>query len=242
MPRLSQSKITSQRFLGGTTHYISEYTLMTVSLIAATISACTMLYSICNLLWGTMLSSYSGVVGLNAAVSFIVFGSLHFVLSTRVRKQEIGTPVMLEHKGRTLVFVLASLTAFAWFTGLLISSLYMLLSPLVQTGSLYGRHLLTSLLPTLLSVAVIALAYASIAKRATSRYVAYYAKLALVVGWVLAVATVSVAVNKKDVKSTLKPGENCTYENYDARRCSYNEYQLYDTQAQNEYQGTVESQ
>lgn len=55
----------------------------------------------------------------------------------------------------------------------------------------------------------------------------------------LAIATVSVAMAKKDAKPTLKPGEQCTFTNYNKGKCSYDEYKKYlDGQYPSRYRST----
>lgn len=235
MPTIKISNITQSRVFNGTTNYITEYILMIISLAGLVTSVILIVFSICNLLTAGDVAGLSVASALSAAVSFMVFGPLYAALSRRVRTQEIKQPAVLSHKARTVFFVLASVSVFGWITGFLVTSVYFLLKPLIGHDASYGDNLINVFLPSIVAVAVIASAYASLAKSATTKYVSKFASVALLVGLILAIAGVSVAINKKDVKPTLKAGESCTFENYQKHKCSFEEYQKYDEQQYPKY-------
>jgi len=212
---------------------------MLFSLSGLTTSVILMVFSLCTLLKDGYSASFTTASGLSAVVAFLVFGGLYFVLNSRVRAQEIKQPAVLQHKARTVFYVLASIAAFSWFTGFVVTALYYLLSPLAVKGASYGDSFFTVFLPAIIAADIIALAYLSIAKSASSRYVTKFANMALLVGLIVAIATISVAAAKKDAKPTLKSGEKCTYSNYDLGKCSYDEYQDYvDDQYPSRYRST----
>ncbi len=221
------SNVLSSRHLQGTTHYITEYILMLASLFGLVASAILMVFSICNLLKNGEVAGLSTTSGISSVVAFVVFGLLYYCLSKRVRAEEIKTPAVVGHKARSVVFVLASLSAFGWFVGFTITSVYFLISPIAVKSASYSDNFVSVFLPAVFAAVVIALSYASVAKTATTRYVAKFSSAALLVGAILAIVTLSVSIAKKDQKPTLKQGEKCTYANYTKEKCSYNDYQDY---------------
>lgn len=223
-----QSSITGlKKYLTGTTHYITEYVLMLGALFGFVASVILMMFSICNLLTAGDLAGLSTASGMSAVVAFLVFGSLYYGLSQRVRSEERNNPAVTSHKARTVFYVLASLTAFGWFVGFAIASVYFLISPLAVKGASYSDDFVNVFLPALGSAIVVALSYISIAKAASTRYVAKFTSVALLIGLILAIVTLSVAIAKKDQKPTLKSGEKCTYTNYNKGKCTYDDYQKY---------------
>lgn len=228
MPKLPAITSTNNsRHLSGTTNYIAEYLLMLFGLVGLASSVILMVFSICTLLKAGNTAGLSTASGLSAVVAFLVFGPLYYVLSSRVRAQEAKEPAIIKHKARTVFYVLASISAFSWFTGFVATALYYVLSPLgVKTAS-YGDSLVTVLIPAVVAAAVVALAYASIAKSAGTNYVAKFSNMMLLAGLILAIATTSIAIAKKNSRPTLKSGEKCTYRNYSDDKCSYDDYQKY---------------
>lgn len=229
MPPLS--KVTSQgaknRHLNGTSNYIAEYIVMLVSLTALATSVILMAFSVCALLKHGNTSAMSTASGLSAVVAFLVFGPLYYVLNSRVRAQEINEPATVKHKARTVFYVFASIAAFGWFTGFVITSVYYLLSPLVTKNVSYGDNLVTVFIPAVIGATVVAVSYMSIAKAAATKYVTKFASIMLLAGLVLAIVTLSVSIAKKNSKPTLKTNETCTYANYKDGKCTYDEYQDY---------------
>ncbi len=221
----TKSKLTD--VLGGTTHYITEYLLMIASLSGLVTSVILMIFSICNLLTAGDVAGLSTASGLSAVVAFIVFGPLYYALSKRVRSEELKDSTVASHKARTVFTVLAGVSAFGWFTGFVITSIYFLMSPLITKDASYGDNFVNVFLPALFAATAVGLALVSIMKKAGTRYVARFASIALLVGAILAIVTMSVAIAKKDQKPTLKSGEKCTYENYDKGKCTYDDYQKY---------------
>lgn len=233
-----------KKYLSGTTHYISEYILMLAALFGFAGSVILMVFSICNLLTAGDLAGLSVASGLSAVVGFLVFGVMYYVLSARVHAEESSRPEVTNHKARSVFLVLASVTAFGWFIGFMITSVYFLISPLVVKNASYSDDFVNVFLPALVAAVVVALAYVSIIKAAGTRYVAKFASIALLIGAVIAIVAVSVAVAKKDQKPTLKANEKCTFTNYDKGKCTYDDYQkynkeqfpsLYDTSPTNKY-------
>lgn len=216
----------SSRHLGGASNYIAEYIIMLSSLVALTTSVILMLFSVFTLLNGETASLSTGSA-LSAVVAFLVFGPVYYVLSSRVRAEEVKNPSIVAHKARTVFYVLATISAFSWFTGFVVTSIYYLLSPLAVKGASYGDDIVTVFIPAVLSAGVIAASYISIAKSASATYVAKFTKLVLLVGLILSIATLAVAASKKDAKPSLKSGDECTYTNYRADKCSYDDYKQY---------------
>ncbi len=229
MPTITIPSVNQTRLLSGTTHYITEYILMIMSLASFVTSVVLMVFSICNLLSAGDVAGISAGSALTAAVGFLVFGPLYYALAKRVRSQELKEPATTTHKARTVFFVLASISAFGWFTGFTVTSVYFLLSPLVSSDASmsYGDNFVNVFLPAVISAGIIAAAYVSLAKSASTRYVAKFGSVALLVGLLLAIASVSIAVNKKNTKPTLKTGEKCTYQNYSKNKCTYDDYEKY---------------
>jgi hypothetical protein len=228
MPKLPPITVnTNNRHLQGTTNYIAEYLLMLFSLVGLATSLILMVFSVCTMLKAGDSAGLSTASGMSAVVVFLVFGPIYYALSSRVRAQESKQPEIVKHKARTVFYVLASISAFSWFTGFVAAALYYLLSPLGIRGESYGDNAVTVLIPSVIAAVVVALAYASIAKSAGTRYVAKFSSLILLAGLVLAIATVSVAIAKKDSRPSLKSGEQCTYSNYSKQKCTYDEYQDY---------------
>jgi hypothetical protein len=211
----------------GTTNYIAEYLLMLFSLTGFVTSIVLMVFSISTMLKAGDNAGLSTASGMSAVVAFLVFGPVYYILSSRVRAQELKEPAVIKHKARTVFYVLASISAFSWFTAFLAASFYYLLSPLGVKSESYGETAVTVLLPSLIAAAVIAFAYVSIAKSATTQYVAKFSSVMLLAGLVLAIATVSVAIVKKDARPSLKSDEKCTYANYSDDKCTYDEYRDY---------------
>lgn len=224
----------SSRHLGGTSNYIAEYIIMLSSLVALTTSVVLMLFSVFTLLNGSTANLSAGSA-LSAVVAFLVFGPVYYVLSSRVRAEEAKNPSIVAHKARTVFYVLATISAFSWFTGFVVTSIYYLLSPLVLKNASYGDDIVTVFIPAVLSAAVVAASYASIAKNTGTAYAAKFAKFALLTGLVLMIATLAIAANKKNTKPSLKSGEKCTYSNYRADKCSYDEYKQYQRSYYDDY-------
>ncbi|MCA9330869.1 hypothetical protein KC957_02380 [Candidatus Saccharibacteria bacterium] len=215
------------RHLGGTTNYIAEYLLMLSSLVALATSIVLMVFSICTLLKEGNTTALSTSSALSASVAFVVFGPLYYVLSSRVRAEELKNPSVVAHKARTVFYVLATIAAFSWFTGFVVTAVYYLLSPLVTKNSSYSEDLVTVFIPAVVAAVVIATSYVSVAKKAGSAYLAKFTNVALLAGLILLIATLSVGIAKKNTKPSLKSGEKCTYTNYRDGKCTYNEYQKY---------------
>lgn len=223
----NQSVSSLKKYLGGTAHYISEYILMLIALFGFVASVILMVFSICNLLTAGDIAGLSTTSGMSAVVGTLVFGALYYALSKRVRAEESVHPEVTAHKARTVFFVLTSISAFGWFIGFAITSVYFLISPLAVKHASYADDFVNVFLPALIAAVVIALSYVSVAKAATTRYVTRFASIALLVATVIAIVTLSVAIAKKDQKPTLKSGEKCTYTNYNKGKCSYDDYQKY---------------
>ena len=226
---------TGSRHLAGTSNYIAEYLLMLASLTALATSVILMVFSLCTLLKEGNTSTLTTGSALSAVVAFVVFGPLYYVLNSRVRGHESQDPTVVAHKARTVFYVLASIAAFSWFTGFVVTAVYYLLSPLVTKGDSYGEHVVTVFIPAVVSASVIALSYVSIAKKTGTNYAAKFANIMLLVGLLVAIATLSVAIAKKNTKPTLKAGEKCTYSNYDAGKCTYDDYQKYQESLYDDY-------
>ncbi len=236
MPKLPViAPAASSRHLSGTTNYIAEYLLMLFALVGVVSSIMLMVFSIGTLLKAGDSAGLSTASGMSAVVAFLVFAPVYYVLNSRVRSQEAKDPHVTQHKARTVFYVLASISAFSWFTGFVGTALYYLLSPLGVKTSSYDDTLVTLFAPAVIAALVVLLAYVSIAKSASSQYVAKFCSMILLAGLVLAIATTSIAVAKKDSRPTLKSGEKCTYTNYSNDKCTYDEYQDYLDDSSNRY-------
>lgn len=234
LPTLTTSPGKS-RHLSGTSNYIAEYLLMLFSLTALATSVVLMMFAICTLLKEGNTTAISTGGALSTSVAFLVFAPLYYILSSRVRAQELKEPAIVGHKARTVFYVFATIAAFSWFTGFVVTAMYYLLSPLVTKNSSYSEDLVTVFIPAVVAAVIVAASYASIAKKAGSAYLAKFTNVALVSGLILVIATLSVGIAKKNTKPSLKNSEKCTYANYHGGKCTYDDYQQYLDNLYNDY-------
>lgn len=226
MTKDNRSNIGWHRWFRRTNVYIAEYILMLIMMGALLGVLCSMLFSIFGLAYETgYAASTLAVVAGGQIAALAIIAPAALWLYSRTTGQEMIQPELGQHKARTVFLTLWMLGVVVTLISVAIATKLAAVSSVIgfDGSDSFGEAVVTAIIPGLLSVAVLAFGLWVVVKHATRKLsmitLAVFAGLTAV----LLVATLAMAVVRKDVDETLYDNE-CTYSRYLDRSCSYSEY------------------